>query len=133
MDHRVKLCLTKAATQLTHSNRSQAPAQPIQTNDSPLAFPKLYIYLSLVLQKFSFFSPHLSARVVRRAVKRSSELAFLLVENYQRPTPIAHLCFGEFLSQTFSVKNSAFHCELFVGAVVKKRVLVAMSSARGTV
>ena len=80
-----------------------------------------------------FFSPHLSARVVRRAVKRSSELAFLLVENYQRPTPIAHLCFGEFLSQTFSKETSPFHCELFVGAAVKKRVAVSMSNAGSTV
>jgi hypothetical protein len=132
MVHRVKLCLTKAVTQLTHSNRSQAPAQPNQINDSPLTSQNC-IYIYGIPPESSFFSPHLSARVVRRAVKRSSELAFLLVENYQRPTPIAHLCFGEFLSQTFSIENSAFHCELFVGAAVKKRGAVAMSSAIGTV
>lgn len=39
---------------------------------------------------------------------------------------------GIFVSN-FSQKNSAFHYELFVGAAVKKRAAVAMSSARGTV
>ena len=47
------------------------------------------INTSLLPLKPLFFSPHLSAWVLHIAVKTSSELVFLLVENYYLTTPVA--------------------------------------------